>query len=213
MGTAAAFLACYFSLCISAPGKPPDPGISSEFLPAVPGIHQGASRRSHLFMHVDPRDALVHHFHELATSCSGTPHRMGQGTPPARAPGQNRSLTHAHAAAAGVTRQGARHQFLTRPRTVHRSTVTTGGAPPATVHLPSRPPPPAHHQDPRHPASGTRQRRQGPSFRVPRQRHAEAHDCFLLESSCSRYRVESHCHFPARPRAVIYCLRFRALYS
>src|SRR5438309_1742006 len=33
-------------------------------------------------------------------------HLTGTGTPPARAPGQYRRLTHAHAAAAGVTRQG-----------------------------------------------------------------------------------------------------------
>jgi hypothetical protein len=32
---------------------------------------------------------------------------MGKGAPPARAPRQNRSLTHAHAAATVVTRQGA----------------------------------------------------------------------------------------------------------
>jgi hypothetical protein len=46
MGTAAAFLACYCPLHLSDPGKPSDPGITSEFLPAKPGIQQGASRRS-----------------------------------------------------------------------------------------------------------------------------------------------------------------------
>ena len=66
MGTAAAFLACYCPLCLSAPGKPSDPGISSEFLPAEPGIQQGASRRSHVLVHVDPGDALVQHFHQIS---------------------------------------------------------------------------------------------------------------------------------------------------
>jgi hypothetical protein len=64
MGTAAAFLACYCPrVTLSSPGKPSDPGISSEFLPAQPGIQQGASRRSHVLMHVDPRDALMQYLH------------------------------------------------------------------------------------------------------------------------------------------------------
>ena len=42
-----------------------------------------------------------------ATSCSGTPQRMGTSAPPARAPDQYRRLTHAHAAATGVTRHRA----------------------------------------------------------------------------------------------------------
>ena len=75
-----------------------------------------------------------------ATSCSGTPPPMGQGAPPARAPGQNRSLTHAHAGRRGLPGKELQHQFQTRPRTVHRSAVTTGGPSPTTVHLP---PPPA----------------------------------------------------------------------
>src|SRR6266487_5368620 len=40
----------------------------------------------HVFMHVDPRHALIHHFH-AATSCSGIPPPdNGHGTPPARTP-------------------------------------------------------------------------------------------------------------------------------
>src|SRR5215472_11116655 len=66
MGTAAAFLACYCPLCLSAPGKPSDPGIPSEFLPAEPGIQHGASRRSHVLMNVDPGDPLIQHSHTPA---------------------------------------------------------------------------------------------------------------------------------------------------
>ena len=106
MGTAAAFLACYCPLCLSAPGKPSDPGIPSEFLPAEPGIQQGASRRSHVLMHVDPRDALMQYLHACHLP-SGHP-RPDTDTRAARqSPGQNGRLTHAHAEAAGVTRQGA----------------------------------------------------------------------------------------------------------
>src|SRR5262249_34843140 len=58
----------------------------------------------HVLVHVDSSCIT---FMRLATSCSGNPPRMGTGAPPARAPDQYRRLTHAHAAATGVTRQGA----------------------------------------------------------------------------------------------------------
>lgn len=63
MGTATAFLACYCPLRLSAPGKPSDPGISSEFLPAEPGIQQDASRRSHVLVHIDRGDPVIQHSH------------------------------------------------------------------------------------------------------------------------------------------------------
>ncbi len=47
-----------------------------------------------------------------------------------QSPGQYRRLTHAHAAATGVTRQGARRQSKLRPRTVPRETATAGGTSP-----------------------------------------------------------------------------------
>src|SRR6266568_4241769 len=107
MGTAAAFLACYCPLCLSAPGKPSDPGIPSKFLPAEPGIQQGASRRSHVLVHVDPRDALVHNFHARPPPAAATPPPDGNRRAARQSPGQYRRLTHAHAAATGVTREGA----------------------------------------------------------------------------------------------------------
>ena len=42
----AAFLACYCPLHLSDPGKPSDPGIILQFLPAEPGICHGASWRT-----------------------------------------------------------------------------------------------------------------------------------------------------------------------
>jgi hypothetical protein len=58
-------------------------------------------------VHVDPGDALVQHLHQASHLLQRHPPPMGQGAPPARAPSQYRRLTHAHAAATGVTRQGA----------------------------------------------------------------------------------------------------------
>ena len=60
-----------------------------------------------VLVHVDPGDALVQHLHQASHLLQRHPPPMGQGAPPARAPGQYRRLTHAHAAATGVTRQGA----------------------------------------------------------------------------------------------------------
>src|SRR6266702_4245798 len=107
MGTAAAFLACYCPLCLSAPGKPSDPGIPSKFLPAEPGIQQGASRRSHVLVHVDPRDALVHHSHTVGHLLQRHPPPDGNRRAARQSPGQYRRLTHAHAAATGGTRHRA----------------------------------------------------------------------------------------------------------
>ena len=137
MGTAAAFLACYCPLRFSDPGKPSDPGISSEFLPAQPGIQQGASRRSHVLMYVDPGDALIPHSH-TATSCSGKPPRDTQRAA-RQGPGQYRRLTYAHEDAAVVTRErGPRSHSFLRPRTVQRHPDTTGGTP--REYAPSAPP-------------------------------------------------------------------------
>jgi hypothetical protein len=53
MGTVTALLACYCPrITLSSPGKPSDPGISSESLPAQPGIQQDASRRSHVTVEI-----------------------------------------------------------------------------------------------------------------------------------------------------------------
>ena len=140
MGTAAAFLACYCPLHLSAPGKPSDPGISSEFLPAEPGMQQGASRRSHLLVHVDPGDALIQHFHAPGHLLQRHPPPMGQGVPPARAPDQYRRLTHAHAAATGVTRQGAPAPDLSTASNGPSDTGDDERHASTTVHLPPRPP-------------------------------------------------------------------------
>src|SRR5436190_20219566 len=61
----------------------------------------------HVLVHVDPRDVLVHHSHKQPPPEAASAKRTGTSAPPARAPDQYRRLTHAHAAATGVTRQGA----------------------------------------------------------------------------------------------------------
>ncbi len=67
--------------------KPSDPGISSEFLPAQPGIQQGASRRSHVFMHVDPGDALIQHLHAPGHLLQRHPPTDGNGRAARQGPG------------------------------------------------------------------------------------------------------------------------------
>src|SRR6266576_7214933 len=168
MGTAAAFLACYCPLCLSAPGKPSDPGISSESLPAEPGIQQGASRRSHVLMHVDPGDALVQHFHALATSCSGTPLADGNGRAACQDPGSVQETdTRARSSSGGYPAWGPCANLtsgLERSKANRRRRA-------ARQHncAPSAPPPPARSppEDPGRlrpaPASGAR----GPSYRNP----------------------------------------------
>ena len=152
MGTATAFLACYCPLRLSAPGKPSDPGISSEFLPAEPGIQQGASRRSHVFMHVDSRDVLVHYFHAVGHLLQRQPPSgWEQGVPAARAPDQYRRLTHAHAAATGVTRQGAPAPDLCTASNGPSDTGDGERHASTTVHLPPRPPLTDHGKDPSRP--------------------------------------------------------------
>ena len=89
------------------------------------------------------------------------PYRWEQGAPPARAPDQYRRLTHAHAAATGVTRQGAPAPILTTASNGPRRNGDDGRHASTTVHLPPRPPPPDHRQKPRPPTTRTRQRRKG----------------------------------------------------
>jgi hypothetical protein len=128
MGTAAAFLACYRSLCFSAPGKPSDPGIPSEFLPAEPGIQQGASRRSHVLVHVDPRDALIHHFHLRGHLLQRHPPPDGNRRAARQSPGSVQETdTRARSSSGGYPSRGLRHRSNKRPRTVHAQAVTTGG--------------------------------------------------------------------------------------
>src|SRR5215469_1827170 len=81
-----------------------------------------------------------------ATSCSGTPHRTGHGAPPARAPGQYRRLTHAHAAATGVTRHGAPAPDLSTASNGPSETGDGERHASTTVHLPPRPPLPDQRQ-------------------------------------------------------------------
>jgi hypothetical protein len=62
----------------------------------------------HVLVHVDPRDALIQHLHAPGHLLQRHPPPDGnQSSPPARAPDQYRRLTHAHAAAPGVTRHRA----------------------------------------------------------------------------------------------------------
>ncbi len=103
MGTAAAFLPCYFSLRVSAPGKASDPGISSEFLPAEPGIQQGASRRSHVLVHIDRGHPVMHHFHVPPPEAALRTNREQKAGRPTGPLTSIRRLTHALAAAAGMT--------------------------------------------------------------------------------------------------------------
>src|SRR6266571_4768711 len=163
MGTAAAFLACYCPLCLSAPGKPSDPGIPSKFLPAEPGIQQGASRRSHVLVHVDSRDALVHHSHTVGHLLQRQS-TMGTSAPPARAPDQYRRLTHAHAAATGGTRHGAPAPFFTTASNGPNSYGDGRRHATATVHLRPRPHPPDPGKNPGRPRPETRQWRKGTQF-------------------------------------------------
>ena len=158
------------------PGKPSDPGISSEFLPAKPGIQQGASRRSHLLVHVDPRDALIQHLHLRGHLLQRHSCGQGQGTPPARAPDQYRRLTHAHAAATGVTRHGAPAPNLVTASNGPSATGDDERHASTTMHLPLRPAIAWPRQRPQPPATLTGQRRRGPSCRIPRQRHAVANE-------------------------------------
>src|SRR6266566_1707297 len=64
---------------------------------------------------------------------------MGQGAPPARAPDQYRRLTHAHAAATGVTRQGAPAPNLSTASNGPSETGDDERHASTTVHFPLRP--------------------------------------------------------------------------
>src|SRR5712692_1587626 len=100
---------------------------------------------------------------------------MGTGAPTARAPDQYRRLTHAHAAAAGGTRQGAPAPFFTTASNGPGSNGDGRRHATTTVHLPPRPPPPDHRKDPGRPRPAARRRRKGPSFRPPRESREAAH--------------------------------------
>src|SRR6266852_9002184 len=95
----------------------------------------------------------------LATSCSGNPLPMGTGAPTARAPDQYRRLTHAHAAAAGGTRQGAPAPFFTTASNGPNSYGDGRRHTTATVHL--RPRIHRSRQKPRPPTAGNTPAAQG----------------------------------------------------
>ena len=152
MGTATAFLACYCPrAAFQLPGEPSDPGISSEFLPAQPGIQQGASRRSHVLVHVDPSDALIQHLHLRGHLLQRHPPPDGTRRAARQSPGQYRRLTHAHAAATGVTRQGAPAPDLCTASNGPSDTGDGERHASTTVHLPPRPPLTDHGKDPSRP--------------------------------------------------------------
>src|SRR6266700_3855573 len=150
MGTAAAFLACYCPLCLSAPGKPSDPGIPSKFLPAEPGIRQGASRRSHVLVHVDPRAALEHNFHARPPPAAAPPTRWEQ----ARRPPEPRSVqetdTRARSSNGGYPGRGSganlsdglERSKAKRRRRAARHLNCAPSAPAAATRSPQRPQPP-----------------------------------------------------------------------
>ncbi len=93
-----------------------------------------------------------------------------------QSPGQYRRLTHAHAAATGVTRQGARRQSKLRPRTVQRETATAGGTSPRLCTFRAGRCTPITANTPASRGVHHAVRGRGPSFRIPRQRHAVAND-------------------------------------
>ncbi len=93
-----------------------------------------------------------------------------------QSPGQYRRLTHAHASATGVTRQGARRQSKLRPRTVQRETATAGGTSPRLCTFRAGRCTPITANTPASRGVHHAVRGRGPSFRIPRQRHAVAND-------------------------------------
>ena len=86
--------------------KPSDPGISSKFLPAKPGIQQGASRRSHVLMHIDRGHPVIEHSHAPPPEAAVVTNREQKARRPTGPLTSIRRLTHALAAAAGMTRNG-----------------------------------------------------------------------------------------------------------
>ena len=91
----------------------------------------------------------------------------GTGVPPARAPGQYRRLTHAHAAATGVTRQGAPAPNLLTASNGPSETGDDERHVSTTVHLPARPPLPDPGKDPSRPLAAPRRRREGTQLSHP----------------------------------------------
>ena len=61
----------------------------------------------HFLVHVDPRDALMHHLHAQPPPAAATPRPDKDTTRRLPGPRQYRRLTHAHAAATVVTHQGS----------------------------------------------------------------------------------------------------------
>ena len=100
------------------------------------------------------------------------------GAPPARAPGQYRRLTHAHAAAAGVTRQGSSGTYLPDGHKRSKRGRPRPAAAITSIHLPAprRSPDAGKHPSPPQPAPARGGK--GPSSHHPRQSHAVAHDFY-----------------------------------
>ena len=84
-------------------------GDQRPYIAALVTLDQAAFARwkRRLLVHVDSRDALVHHFHLRGHLLQRHPPTDGNRRAARQSPGQYRRLTHAHAAATGVTRQGA----------------------------------------------------------------------------------------------------------
>ena len=135
---------------------------------------------NHLLVHVDPRDALIQHLHLRGHLLQRHPPRTGTRHAARQGPGQYRRLTHAHAAATGVTRHGAPAPNLLTASNGPSQTGDDERHASTTMHFP---PGPAiarpHGKRPQPPATRTGRRRRGPSCRIPRQRHAVANE-FLL---------------------------------
>jgi len=99
MGTAASSLACYYLLCLSAPGKPSDPEIPPNSSRLSPG-YNSAPRGTVMFLCTPiPATRSYSTFIRGATFCSGNPQPYGTRRAARQSPGQHRRLTRAHAAA------------------------------------------------------------------------------------------------------------------
>jgi hypothetical protein len=118
-----------------------------------------------------------------ATSCSGKPPSGWDRRAAGQSPGQYRRLTHAHAAATGVTREGALGPDFQTASNGPRVPVTADSTPAqlSTFRASRRQQNKARTSaaaSPHH-ADGGR----GPSYRFPRQRHAVANDFFQAIAS------------------------------
>ena len=137
-------------------------------------------RATSVAMHVNPRDALIQHLHLRGHLLQRHPPRTGTRHAARQSPGQYRRLTHAHAAATGVTRHGAPAPNLSTASNGPSETGDDERHASTTMHFPPRPAiARPHGKRPQPPATRTGRRRRGPSCRIPRQRHAVANE-FLL---------------------------------